>query len=242
MARLAVFLSSYNRPQGLKRAIASVLGQTYQDIQLVILDDNSTNTETIKIIDEYTCHYNVTTFVNNGEYDKSKICSFGALLNRGMQLIDSEYCSYLCDGVQYLPQRCSRLIAHLDACHSADLAWDQQHIIHEGSAGNALQLEIREEHPEAVQIWQGQHWLNRLRNANSVDHNSVLERRNDINWSEDIADWNCIDWTRWKRVAASGRRFDFVPWVGEIKHVGPGSTGKQIAAGKSLTEVIGAMR
>jgi glycosyltransferase involved in cell wall biosynthesis len=49
---VSVILPTYNRAKTLKRAIESVLNQTYRDFELIIVDDGSTD-ETLLILGEY---------------------------------------------------------------------------------------------------------------------------------------------------------------------------------------------
>lgn len=243
MPRLTVLLSSYNRPRGLKRAIQSVLDQTLSDLELLVLDDGSTLSAVRKVLDEATgADKRVSCLQVQQRWDKAKTCTFGALLNMGLKITDSQYVSYLCDNVEMLPKRCERLVAHLGEHRDLDLAWDHQNVRYEDANGDVVRQEIRDERPEAFERWQGFGWARRLQASNCVDHNGVVEVRGmgarPWPWSEKVEDWNRLDWERWLRLAELGVAFGFLPYVGEVKHVGPDSTGVQIARGATLAQVI----
>jgi len=50
---ISVIMPTYNRARTLKRAIDSVLAQTYSDIELIVVDDCSTD-NTKDIVDKYS--------------------------------------------------------------------------------------------------------------------------------------------------------------------------------------------
>ena len=55
MAKISVLMPVYNTPENyLRPAIESILGQTYQDFEFVILNDASTDENVEKIVKSYT--------------------------------------------------------------------------------------------------------------------------------------------------------------------------------------------
>ena len=50
--KVSVIIPTYNREKFLKRAIESVLSQTFQDFELIVVDDGS-NDNTKKIVKEF---------------------------------------------------------------------------------------------------------------------------------------------------------------------------------------------
>lgn len=242
MPKLTVLVSSYNRHVRLELAVRSVLAQTHRDLEVFIMDDGSPRPEIAELLDRLTQEDGrVSAIQVRQRWDKAKVCTFGALLNLGQLVTDSEYLSFLCDSAEYLPERCERLIAHLDRERDCHLAWDRQHHFRLNRDGHTTSQRIAEEQPEFVAQHQGQQWFDWLKQANQVDHNSVVERRtaSPAHWSEDVGDWYILDWERWLRLARKGRRFDELGWVGEVKRCQDGdSTGELVGSGKTIAEVI----
>lgn len=51
---VTVGIPSYNRPEMLRRAISSALAQTYSNLEVVVSDDASTDSRTIRVIEEFS--------------------------------------------------------------------------------------------------------------------------------------------------------------------------------------------
>ncbi len=91
--KFTVVITSYNKGKWLKQAINSVLIQTLQDVQLIVVDDRSDEPETIKVLDEISKDVHVIRL------DKNRGVS--AARNEGIKNADSEYICCL-DGDDYL--------------------------------------------------------------------------------------------------------------------------------------------
>ncbi len=93
MLKFTVVITSYNKGKWLKQAINSVLSQTLQDVQLIVVDDRSDEPETIKVLDEISKDVHVIRL------DKNR--GLSAARNEGIKNADSEYICCL-DGDDYL--------------------------------------------------------------------------------------------------------------------------------------------
>ncbi|MFZ4106631.1 glycosyltransferase family 2 protein [Flavobacterium sp.] len=104
--KVAVIMSVYNTPFTIvKRAIDSVLNQTFQDFELLIIDDGSSN-DSHKLILEYAIENE-----SKITYLRHKNCSQSESINRGIVLTNSEYVTVIDSDDEYKPN-------HLELCIS----------------------------------------------------------------------------------------------------------------------------
>jgi glycosyltransferase involved in cell wall biosynthesis len=83
---VSIIIPNYNHASFLRQRIDSVLYQTYQNYELIILDDCSTDNST-EIIEEYRNHPKVSHIVYNIENSGSTFIQW----NKGVDLAQSEY-------------------------------------------------------------------------------------------------------------------------------------------------------
>lgn len=102
MPVISVIIPTYNRAHVLKRAIDSVLGQTFQDIEIIIVDDASTDGTEI-IID--TFHDKRILYI---KHEKRKGAS--AARNTGIGIASSEYVAFLDSDDEWLPEKLAKQI------------------------------------------------------------------------------------------------------------------------------------
>ncbi len=91
--KFTVVITSYNKGKWLKEAINSVLSQTLQNVQLIVVDDCSDDPYTVKVLNE------ISNDVYLIKLDKNRGVS--AARNKGIRNADSEYICCL-DGDDYL--------------------------------------------------------------------------------------------------------------------------------------------
>ena len=110
--KVSVIIPTYNRPVLLSRAIDSVLNQTYQNIEVIVVDDNNPNTEarleTQKIMSEYK---------NNGKvrYIKHESNKNGAAArNTGIKNSYGEIICFLDDDDYFLPEKVEKQLNYLE--------------------------------------------------------------------------------------------------------------------------------
>lgn len=119
--RVSVIIPTYSRPNNIMRAVKSVLSQTYENIELIIVDDNGIGTpyqkETEKLLSE---------LINKGEikYIKHQTNKNGsAARNTGFKASSGYYVNFLDDDDEFAPTKIAKQVAKLeseptyDACY-----------------------------------------------------------------------------------------------------------------------------
>jgi len=114
-SRASVILTTYKRPAHLAKAIESVLLQDYQDVELVVVDDNGKNSEfsdtTKQIVDAYKNKFPP----NKLKYIQHKSNANGsAARNTGIFHSTGGYICFLDDDDLYLQGRVSKSVAVLE--------------------------------------------------------------------------------------------------------------------------------
>ena len=109
--KVSVIIPTYKRSEFLTIAIYSILSQTYSNIEIIVVDDNSPNSkyriETEKKMLKYINHKNVI-------YIKNKKNLGGALArNEGIQKASGDYVTFLDDDDIYLPDKISSKIKYM---------------------------------------------------------------------------------------------------------------------------------
>ena len=106
MPRVSGTIPTYRRPELLPRAIASVLCQTFEDFELLIIDDASQDTtgQVVKSISDERIRY-CRNEINKGG---------AASRNRGIREAQSSYIAFLDDDDEWLPEKLELQVALLD--------------------------------------------------------------------------------------------------------------------------------
>lgn len=113
---ITVITPTYNRAEYLKTAVDSVLMQTYQDWELLVIDDNKPDSEARKATAEVMSHFSDPRihYIQN-----EKNMGGAAARNVGIFQAKGEYIAFLDDDDMYLPDR---LRVQVEAMMASD--WD----------------------------------------------------------------------------------------------------------------------
>lgn len=113
--KVSVIIPTYNRAHYLRHAIDSVLAQTYSDLELIVIDDGSTD-NTKSVVESYKNSI-VYRYINNSGPAIAR--------NTGMQLAQGEYIAYLDSDDIYYPRKIEIQVAFLDFFKEADMVYTE---------------------------------------------------------------------------------------------------------------------
>ncbi|OJV90496.1 MAG: hypothetical protein BGO43_06515 [Gammaproteobacteria bacterium 39-13] len=125
--KVSIILATYNREKFLREAVISVLEQTYQDFELIIIDDGSTD-NTRSLITEFSdprIQYKYQ--VNKGRSNARNV---------GLQIARGHYITFLDSDDLYLPQKLALQIEFLDNNLQVGMVYTSAYCINE--SGNIL--------------------------------------------------------------------------------------------------------
>ena len=222
LPRVTVVLTTWNRPKWAELAIESVLTQTFQDFELLILDDNSNDPQQLQMLHRYGGHPKCTVARTKvAPADRMKKVRYAVLANVGLKMARGEYLTYLCDDDYYMPRRLEKMVARLDKGDEAKVVYGSQRIFN-----NGMETGVR----KATQILDDAYC--------KVDHSSVMHvtqiARDVGGWDTDPSWWMVADAVFWRRLNKAGYKFYPIPDVLDCHRLHQGSVQFQLSAGKTL--------
>jgi hypothetical protein len=210
MPTVSVIIPNYNHARFLRQRIESVLRQTYQDFEVILLDDCSTD-ESRLILSEYADDPRVRiefNAVNSGSTFKQ--------WNKGVRLARGEYV-WIAESDDYADERLlERLVPLLDAEPSTVLAYCRSwRILADGQITGSCEVDLD------PQRWRADFWAdgreecqNYLVRCNTMTNTSAVLFRREVYVRVGGADESmviCGDWKLWAAMALTGR----IAYLGE---------------------------
>lgn len=115
MVKVSVIIPTYGKPVFLEKAIKSVLNQTFEDIELIVVDDNNPDTDA-RILTE-----DLVNRLNDSEqkitYIKHEFNKNGAVArNTGFSAAKGKYISLLDSDDEYYPERIVKCFNKMEQC------------------------------------------------------------------------------------------------------------------------------
>jgi glycosyltransferase involved in cell wall biosynthesis len=130
---VSVIIPTYNRCAILERAIESVLGQTFTDYELIVVDDGSTD-ETADLLDRYRNRVKVIRQENRG---------VSAARNTGIRASKGELVALLDSDDSWLPNKLERQVAFFDACPEALICQTEEIWVRNGRRVNPKKRHLK---------------------------------------------------------------------------------------------------
>lgn len=120
MSIISVIIPTYGNPKNLKRALNSVINQTFTDWELFVVDDNNPGTDERKKTEEIMSEYLQDCRIHYLKHTENKNGS--AARNTGIANATGEYISFLDDDDEYINTRFERCLHYLKNNDSPDVA------------------------------------------------------------------------------------------------------------------------
>jgi len=196
--KVSVLITTRNRPDLLGRAVESVLGQTYEDYELLIVDDASTDStaDAVEAFKDKRIRY-VRRMVAGGG---------SAARNTGIKAAAGEYIAFLDDDDEWFPAKLEKQVAVIErAPKEVGLVYTGVEI--DGKGWNRGL--------ERVMPGARGDLRERLLRGSTIGSVSKVLARKECFFRAGMFDENlksCQDWDMWLRIA-DFYRFDFVPEI-----------------------------
>lgn len=125
MPKVSIVLPTYNGQEYIRESIDSIIKQTYEDWELIIVNDCSTD-ETLTIIREYQKLDERIYVINNKENKK-----LPASLNIGFEYAQGQYYTWTSDDNMYLPDAIEKMVRYLENNKNEYMVCTQMNFISE---------------------------------------------------------------------------------------------------------------
>lgn len=198
MPKVSVVISTFNRPERLKKAIKSVLAQTYQDFEIIVVHDGKEDSGIGRGASQ--------EIANDKRIKWLSIDHFGndtKPKNTGILASTGEYICFLDDDNTYRPDHLQVLVNTLDQNPKVTLAYGDRWITDELGRMQP-QLGFYSEFHPAI-----------LMERNYIDTSDAMVQREALfkvgGFDERYTKY--IDWNLWLRLAKAGYNFKHVPLV-----------------------------
>lgn len=194
MSRVSIIMTVYNKPRWLNQSIDSVLEQTYDDWELIIMEDNSPDPTVRGILESYLPNDKLTIYYSDiTEEDRYKTARYATLINKAVREFSTgEYITYLTDDDFYYPNRLEAMVDYLD--ENSDVSVVYGSIYNVDIMGNQAGERLADEILPTG-------W-------DRVDHNAVMHRREVFfevdGWEDNAGTWGGADSYFWRRIADAG--------------------------------------
>ncbi|MFD1259019.1 glycosyltransferase family 2 protein [Mucilaginibacter terrae] len=236
MPLVSVIIPNYNHQKYLKQRIDSVLGQTFQDFELIILDDCSTDSSAA-IIEEYARHPKVSHIIINAVNSNSTFKQW----HKGINLAVGKYIWVAESDDWCEPGMLEVLVNALQADDACVFAYVQSHIIND-----ADDIMWQTTHRKVFEYVAGtsfiqQHMLYR----NAVFNASMAVFRKDVyeTISPAFTQYKfCGDWLFWIEASLQGKVYISGRVLNYFRKHDQDITGKVYATGYNFLEEVSVLK
>jgi len=112
MKKISVIIPTYKRSERLGKAIDSVLNQTYENVEIIVVDDNNPDSQYRKTTESFMKKYEDNIKVIYIKHEKNK--NGAAARNTGIKQSTGHYIAFLDDDDYFLPEKIEKQANFLD--------------------------------------------------------------------------------------------------------------------------------
>jgi len=132
---VSTIIPVYNRPQMIVESVESVLAQTYRPIEVIIVDDGSTD-DTLKVIEALAAQHTEITVISQANAGP------GAARENGRLIAQGEFIQYHDSDDLLLPTKFSQQVAALQTNPNADVAYGKTDFVKIGEQRPSQALKL----------------------------------------------------------------------------------------------------
>jgi len=192
---VSVIIPCYNSQVWIAEAINSTLNQTYPNVEIIVVDDGSTDSS-LEIIKSYGDQIKWITGTNQGG---------NAARNQGWQLSTGKYIQWLDADDYLLPEKIARQVEFIEENNFDVVYGDWRHKYHSENEKPYLEkIKLSGEHPDILESLLSGWWASPA--AYLIDR-KIVEGIN--GWDETLKAGQDRDF--WIRVAIAGANFAYQP-------------------------------
>jgi len=180
--KASIIVTSYNKPEYLKRAIESCLIQDYDNLEIIIADDNSPNPDVWNVINSYSDQRIISFNSLIRDEDRLKTARYATQINLAVREYSTgEYLFYLADDDYFYPKMITKMMEYA-LKFNYDVCFCAQHIVDTSGNIDGGGIEGR-----------GVRFFPTIltRGADKLDHNQVMTSRKAF---YDVGGWNDESW------------------------------------------------
>lgn len=118
---ISVVIPSYNSRGGLARSVDSALKQTYQNIEIIVVDDNNPDTDARKNTEDIMSKYKDNPKVIYLKHEKNK--NGAAARNTGIKASKGQYIAFLDDDDEWMPEKLEKQLEYIQEHQGYDCVY-----------------------------------------------------------------------------------------------------------------------
>jgi len=190
MAKVTVAVATYNRAHLLSGLFSNILDQTYNDFDVVVVDDGSTD-DTAAVLAEYAKRDRINV------HSHSRNRGVGAAKDKAVSLATGDYIAFIDDDDRWLPLKLERQVEYFESLS------DKYAVVHSGMKHFGDGGKVRTD-----PVAQTGDIFPEILSQNEIGFSSTMVRRESI---EEVGGFDpelprAVDWDLWIRLA---KRYKF---------------------------------